>query len=115
MFHSLINNLSSPLGSNLIEKFNDQFHPMLGGQNMSWPSDSTIVRMPLSPACLKDGLEPGIRKIKEISSKFLDHASRSLLFLKSVVQVRYHHEHYFTMQHMDIYILRYLYTTVAYI
>ena len=54
---------------------------------MSWPSDSTIIRMPLSSACLKDGLESGIERIKEISSKFLDHASRSLLFLKSVLQV----------------------------
>uniref|UniRef100_A0A9I9DSX1 RING-type domain-containing protein n=1 Tax=Cucumis melo TaxID=3656 RepID=A0A9I9DSX1_CUCME len=79
----------SLIGSNLIERFNDQFYPLLGGQNMSWPSDSTIIRMPLSPACLKDGLESGIIRIKELSSKFLDHASRSLLFLKSVVQVSF--------------------------
>lgn len=93
---SFISGLSfSFLGSNLIERFNDQFHPLLGGQNMSWPSDSTIIRMPLSSACLKDGLETGIGRIKEISSKFLDHASRSLLFLKSVVQVWYHHGHFF--------------------
>ncbi|XP_023513522.1 sacsin isoform X1 [Cucurbita pepo subsp. pepo] len=79
----------SLIGSNLIERFKDQFHPLLGGQNMSWPSDSTIIRMPLSSACLKDGLESGIERIKEISSKFLDHASRSLLFLKSVLQVSF--------------------------
>ncbi|XP_023004421.1 sacsin isoform X2 [Cucurbita maxima] len=79
----------SLIGSNLIERFKDQFHPLLGGQNMSWPSDSTIIRMPLSSACLKDGLESGIERIKKISSKFLDHASRSLLFLKSVLQVSF--------------------------
>jgi sacsin len=61
---------------------------MMIGQNMSWSSsDSTIIRMPLSSECLKDGLENGLKRIKQITDRFLEHASRTLLFLKSILQV----------------------------
>lgn len=75
-------------GTNLTERFHDQFHPMYLGLNMPWlTSDSTIIRMPLSSECLKGGLEFGLRRIKQINDRFLEHASRTLLFLKSVMQV----------------------------
>ncbi|KAL5540659.1 hypothetical protein UlMin_042851 [Ulmus minor] len=75
-------------GTNLTERFRDQFSPMLFGQNMSWSLlDSTIIRMPLSSDCLKDGFELGLRRIKQINDRFMEHASRTLLFLKSIMQV----------------------------
>ena len=43
--------------------------------------------MPLSPECMKDGLESGLKRIKQITDRFLEHASRTLLFLKSILQV----------------------------
>ncbi|KAM4120132.1 hypothetical protein ACJW30_03G110200 [Castanea mollissima] len=78
----------SLIGTNLTQRFSDQFSPMMIGQNMSWSSsDSTIIRMPLSPECMKDGLESGLKRIKQITDRFLEHASRTLLFLKSILQV----------------------------
>ncbi|XP_030491993.2 uncharacterized protein LOC115707993 isoform X1 [Cannabis sativa] len=75
-------------GTNLVERFHDQFSPMLLDQNTLWSSsDSTIIRMPLSSDCLKDGLELGLRRIKQINDRFLEQGSRTLLFLKSVMQV----------------------------
>ncbi|PRQ41414.1 putative transcription factor C2H2 family [Rosa chinensis] len=75
-------------GTNLTDRFRDQFNPMLIGHSMPWPSsDSTIIRMPLSSECLINELEFGLRKIKQITERFLEHSSRSLLFLKSVMQV----------------------------
>lgn len=74
-------------GTNLTDRFRDQFSPMLLGQNTLWPSDSTIIRMPLSSDCLKDELELGLRRIKQINDRFLEQGSRTLLFLKSVMQV----------------------------
>lgn len=75
-------------GTNLTERFHDQFSPMLLGQNTLWSSsDSTIIRMPLSSDCLKDGLELGLKRIKQINDRFLTQGSRTLLFLKSVMQV----------------------------
>lgn len=68
----------------MTDRFRDQFNPMLIGHNMSWPSsDSTIIRMPLSSECF----ELGSRRIKQISDRFMEHSSRSLIFLKSVMQV----------------------------
>ncbi|KAL6189694.1 hypothetical protein ACLB2K_036097 [Fragaria x ananassa] len=75
-------------GTNLTDRFRDQFNPMLIGHSRPWQSsDSTIIRMPLSSECLNNELEFGLRKIKQITEKFLEHSSRSLLFLKSVMQV----------------------------
>ncbi|CAB4295974.1 unnamed protein product [Prunus armeniaca] len=78
----------SLIGTNLTDRFRDQFDPMLIGPSISWPSlDSTIIRMPLSSECLNNELELGLRRIKQISERFLEHSSRSLIFLKSVMQV----------------------------
>ncbi|XP_026408158.1 sacsin-like isoform X2 [Papaver somniferum] len=75
-------------GTGLTERFRDQFNPMLIDQNMPWSSsDSTIIRMPLSSDCMKDGLEDGSKRVKQIFDRFVAQASTSLLFLKSVFQV----------------------------
>lgn len=80
------------LGTNLVERFSDQFNPMLIGQDKAWSlTDSTIIRMPLSSEILKDGLEEGLNRVKQISDQFLEHVSRILIFLKSVSQVLYPH------------------------
>lgn len=72
----------------MTERFRDQFNPMLIDQNMPWSSsDSTIIRMPLSSDCMKDGLEDGSKRVKQIFDRFVAQASTSLLFLKSVFQV----------------------------
>ncbi|XP_059656455.1 uncharacterized protein LOC132303270 isoform X2 [Cornus florida] len=78
----------SLMGTNLTEQFRDQFNPMLIGQNMPWSSsNTTAIRMPLSSECMKDGIEGGLEIIKQIFNKFTEHGSRTLLFLKSVLQV----------------------------
>ncbi|XP_043716705.1 sacsin isoform X2 [Telopea speciosissima] len=75
-------------GTDLTERFSDQFNPMLVGQNMPWSSlDTTIIRMPLQLECMKDGLDDGFSRIKQIFDRFLKHSSTTLLFLKSVLQV----------------------------
>uniref|UniRef100_A0A0D3DDE0 RING-type domain-containing protein n=1 Tax=Brassica oleracea var. oleracea TaxID=109376 RepID=A0A0D3DDE0_BRAOL len=80
----------SLIGTNLVERFSDQFNPMLIGQDKAWSlTDSTIIRMPLSSEILKDGLEAGLNRVKQISDQFLENASRILIFLKSVSQVSY--------------------------
>lgn len=79
-------------GTNLTERFRDQFNPMMIDENMPWSSlDSTVIRMPLSSECLKDGLELGLKRVKQIVERYLEHASRSLIFLKSVLQVCLEH------------------------
>ncbi|KAL7180871.1 hypothetical protein ACSBR1_039850 [Camellia fascicularis] len=78
----------SLIGTNLTEQFRDQFNPLLIGQTMPWSSsDSTVIRMPLSSECMKDGLECGLKRIEQIFEKLMDHGSKVLLFLKSVLQV----------------------------
>ncbi|CAN8264910.1 unnamed protein product [Cochlearia groenlandica] len=80
----------SLIGTNLVERFSDQFNPMLIGLDKAWSlTDSTIIRMPLSPEILKDGLEVGLYRVKQISDQFLENASRILIFLKSVSQVSF--------------------------
>lgn len=75
-------------GTNLTERFCDQFKPMLIGEGMPWSSlDSTIIRMPLSSECLRNGLELGLKRVKQICDRFMEHASRTLIFLKSVLEV----------------------------
>ncbi|CAK7337978.1 unnamed protein product [Dovyalis caffra] len=75
-------------GTNLTERFCDQFTPMLIGQDMPWSSlDSTIIRMPLSSECLNDGVELGLKRVKQIFDRFMEHASRTLIFIKSVLEV----------------------------
>ncbi|XVF66987.1 hypothetical protein PTKIN_Ptkin10aG0083900 [Pterospermum kingtungense] len=86
--HAPAAKMFSLIGTNLTERFRDQFIPMLIDQKMPWSSsDSTIIRMPLSPECLKDGLELGLKRVNQIIDRFLEHASRILIFLKSVLQV----------------------------
>ncbi|KAJ4961747.1 hypothetical protein NE237_021657 [Protea cynaroides] len=75
-------------GTDLTERFSDQFNPMLVSQNIPGSSlDTTVIRMPLSVECMKDGLDDGFSRIKQIFDRFLMHSSRTLLFLKSVLQV----------------------------
>ncbi|RAL41091.1 hypothetical protein DM860_008789 [Cuscuta australis] len=74
-------------GTNLTERFHDQFSPLLVGQNMMLSSNKTVIRMPLSSKFMKDGSDAASQKIKQIYDKFMEHGSRVLLFLKSVQQV----------------------------
>lgn len=85
MILSLANNIiCNFLGTDLTRRFRDQFSPMLINENELWSSsDSTIIRMPLSSEFLKDGSN----RLREIIDKFMEHGSRSLLLLKSVLQV----------------------------
>ncbi|KAK4746859.1 hypothetical protein SAY87_025896 [Trapa incisa] len=78
----------SLIGTNLKTRFQDQFRPLLIDQDALWSSsDSTLIRMPLSPECLKDGIESGLARTKKFTDALSEHASRALLFLKSVLQV----------------------------
>lgn len=78
-------------GTNLTERFRDQFSPLLVDQNVPWSlSNSTVIRMPFSPECMKDGLDFGLNKISMMLDKFLNNASAMILFLKSLLQVILH-------------------------
>lgn len=75
-------------GTNLTERFHDQFSPLLVDQNVPWSlSNSTVIRMPFSPECMKDGLDFGLNKISMMLDKFLNNASATILFLKSLLQI----------------------------
>ncbi|KAF2301861.1 hypothetical protein GH714_029947 [Hevea brasiliensis] len=88
--HTPTAKMFSLIGTNLTKRFCDQFNPMLIGEKTSWSSlDSTIIRMPLSSECLKDGLELGLRRVKQIYDRFIENASGMLIFLKSVLQVSF--------------------------
>ncbi|KAL9324800.1 hypothetical protein ACSQ67_005445 [Phaseolus vulgaris] len=78
----------SLIGNDLTQRFCDQFSPMLVDRNDLWSlADSTIILMPLSSDCLKDGPDLGSNRIRLITDIFMKHGSRTLLFLKSVLQV----------------------------
>ncbi|XP_028766970.1 sacsin [Neltuma alba] len=78
----------SLIGTDLTRRFSDQFSPMLINENELWSSsDSTIIRMPLSSECLKNGSNLGSNRLRQIIDKFIEHGSRALLLLKSVLQV----------------------------
>ncbi|XP_027359772.1 sacsin [Abrus precatorius] len=78
----------SLIGTDLTQRFCDQFSPMLIDRNDLWSlADSTIIRMPLSSDCLNVGPDFGSNRIRHITNLFMDHGSRALLFLKSVLQV----------------------------
>lgn len=53
---------------------------------MSSP-DATIIRMPLSSDFMSEDPDGGFQKINQIYNGFMNHRSRVLLFLKSVLQV----------------------------
>ncbi|KAL3502258.1 hypothetical protein ACH5RR_036707 [Cinchona calisaya] len=75
-------------GTNLTERFRDQFSALLIGQNMPWSvSDSTIIRLPLSSEYMEEGIESASKKILLLFNKFMEHASRTILFLNSIMQV----------------------------
>ncbi|KAK7308413.1 hypothetical protein VNO77_42018 [Canavalia gladiata] len=78
----------SLIGTDLTQRFCDQFSPMLIDQNDLWSlAESTIIRMPLSTDSSKVGPDSGSNRIRHITDLFMQHGSRALLFLKSVLQV----------------------------
>lgn len=83
--HSPAAKVFSLTGTNLVERFRDQFSPMLVGQNRT--SDMTIIRMPLSSGFMKEGAEAGVQKVNQMYERFMEHGSHLLLSLKSVLQV----------------------------
>lgn len=75
-------------GTNLAERFHDQFSPMMFAEGLPWSSkNATFIRMPLSSECMEHNCDLGLKRIRSINETFVEHASRTLLFLKSVVQV----------------------------
>jgi len=75
-------------GNDLVERFHDQFLPMRVTQDASLSTaNSTIIRMPLSSKCLKE-LEAGSNRVKQIFDRFTQNPSSTLLFLRSIIQVR---------------------------
>ncbi|CAI9097022.1 OLC1v1033309C2 [Oldenlandia corymbosa var. corymbosa] len=76
-------------GTNLTERFRDQFSPLMVGQTMPWSmSDSTVIRLPLSSEYMVDGVEYASKKISLLFNKFMEHASRTILSLNSIMQVK---------------------------
>ncbi|CAL9081959.1 unnamed protein product [Musa acuminata var. zebrina] len=79
--------LFSLIDTDLTKRFNDQFSPMLINKETSVSSsNSMVIRMPLSSKCRKEE-ESDCLRVKHIFDRFMHHASSSLLFLKSVLQV----------------------------
>nr|XP_043609454.1 sacsin [Erigeron canadensis] len=72
-------------GTNLTERFHDQFTPMFVGQKVPWSTDSTVIRMPISSNLVSD--ESEWTEITQIFESFIKHASRTLVFLKTVSEV----------------------------
>ncbi|KAJ0963933.1 hypothetical protein J5N97_029055 [Dioscorea zingiberensis] len=76
----------SLLGTDLTQRFRDQFIPMLiDKETQLASSDSTIIRMPLSSKLMNE-LETGCDRVRKIFDRFIHQASATLLFLKSVLQ-----------------------------
>ncbi|XP_029123505.1 uncharacterized protein [Elaeis guineensis] len=79
--------LFSLTGTDLTERFRDQFSPMFVTQDISSSlSNSTVIRMPLSSKCMTD-LESGCKRVNRIFDRFMQNASSTLLFLRSILQV----------------------------
>lgn len=77
----------SLIGTNLIQRFQDQFRPMCSSDDMALlSSNSVVIRMPFSTKYISD-TESGCKKIKQIFDKFKERASPSFLLLKSILQV----------------------------
>lgn len=82
--------LPSFVGSDLAERFRDQFHPMHVTQETSLDSsNSTVIRMPLSTKCLKESEKDDCKRVRQIFDRFMKHSSSTLLLLKSVFQVTF--------------------------
>lgn len=60
---------------------------MFVGQKVPWSTDSTVIRMPIPSKFIEDGTESGWTEITQIFENFIRHASRTLVFLKSVSEV----------------------------
>ncbi|XP_008803352.1 sacsin [Phoenix dactylifera] len=79
--------LFSLTGTDLTERFRDQFSPMLVTQDISSSSsNSTVIRMPLSSKCTAE-LETACKRVNQIFDRFMQNASSTLLFLRSILQV----------------------------
>lgn len=78
--------LFSLIGTDLTERFHDQFYPMLSQHISASSPNSTIIRMPLSSKCMTE-LETGCKRINQIFNRFMQNRSSTLLFLKSILQV----------------------------
>jgi hypothetical protein len=83
------------LGTDLAQRFSDQFLPLRVSLELSWArSDSTIIQMPLHSAeqaanfKFANSVECGDADIGSILDKFKAHASSSLLFMKAVEDVQ---------------------------
>ncbi|KAL6536569.1 hypothetical protein OROGR_013141 [Orobanche gracilis] len=75
------------MGTKLVEQFPDQFSPMLIDETMPWSSaDSTVIRLPLSSKCMDDGAAFGLTRMTSLFNKFMEHDSKTLLYLKSILQ-----------------------------
>ncbi|KAI3696119.1 hypothetical protein L1987_79128 [Smallanthus sonchifolius] len=85
--HSPAAKMFTLAGTNLTERFRDQFSPMFVGQKVPWSTDSTVIRMPISSKFIGDGAESGWTEITKIFENFIKHASRTVVFLKSVSEV----------------------------
>ncbi|KAJ0674652.1 putative transcription factor C2H2 family [Helianthus annuus] len=85
--HSPAAKMFTLTGTNLTEQFRDQFSPMFVGQKVPWSSDSTVIRMPISSKFIEDGAESGWTEITKVFENFIKHASRTVVFLKSVSEV----------------------------
>lgn len=85
--HSPAAKMFTLTGTNLTERFRDQFSPMFVGQKVPWSTDSTVIRMPISSKFIDDGTESGWTGVRLILENFIKHASRTLVFLKSVSEV----------------------------
>lgn len=81
--HSPAAKMFTLTGTNLTERFRDQFTPVFVGQKVPWSTDSTIIRMPISSKFIEDDWT----EIKLMFENFTKHASRTLVFLKSVSEV----------------------------
>ncbi|KAL8224267.1 hypothetical protein R6Q57_019742 [Mikania cordata] len=85
--HSPAAKMFTLTGTNLTERFRDQFSPMFVGQKVPWSTDSTVIRMPISSKFIEDGAESGWAEITKMFENFIKHASRTVVFLKSVSEV----------------------------
>ncbi|GJR22560.1 peptidyl-prolyl cis-trans isomerase FKBP62-like protein [Tanacetum coccineum] len=61
-------------GTNLTERFCEQFSPMFVGQKVQWSINTTVIRMPISSKLIKDVSENGWTEITELFANFMKHA-----------------------------------------
>ena len=83
-------------GTDMPQRFADQFLPFSINQNLSWKkANTTILRMPLAIKSSSDDTKTIFRSqssevaVENTLKNFIQHASTALLFLNSVEAVRY--------------------------